>query len=146
MKKVLFILALLLTGCDQIGPKGPVGVTDPDQLIDLYKQYHADQDVKNMLRLYCWDGISSETKDRTIRGLKRAFGLGIKDIKLVGLPPEFLTRINKPVTVAGQTVSYNLTIEGQLDVLLDGNRGEAYLFGRKDGIYFISLQKNSLDE
>ncbi len=131
------VLLGLVAGCS--APKGPLGGDSPEHLLALTKQYHQSQDVKNMVRLYKTEGVSKQSREALEKRLGKYFEQSLQEASVAELPQAGRDIFNKEINSHGQTIKYNLEIEGQVTAAYAGSRQSSFLYGAESGRYFFAM-------
>lgn len=110
------------------------------ELVEAFRQAHDRRDMDAMLRLFCWDGVSQETRQITLDFLKQGFDEKIVSLKVTTeRPKEALDTFVK----GGVTYRYNLPVIAWLveenPPLTRGSfSGNYYPIGVQGGRYLIA--------
>jgi len=123
---------------------GPIGADSPEHLLELYQKYHSMNDKRNMLKLYNMEEVPPHIRKYELNKLTGDFKRKIIKAENTKLARDARDFFSKAHTVQGQTVQYNMPVEGQLTVDFAQNRTTSLLYGQKDGKYFFAVQKNVL--
>jgi hypothetical protein len=111
------------------------------ELIDGYRRAHEARDLRAMLKLFCWDGVTPEIKKVTENGVKEMFEEKLLSIRMTTEHPK--GRMNRYIR-SGVSYGLNLPVVRELVVETPSLPKAApersyYPVGIKDGRYLISL-------
>lgn len=144
MKKylILVLMVFVCAGCFATGPKG---AESPEQLLELYKTYHAKGDINNLMRLYYAGDVTGFVKRSQEEAVQSSFKQKIVDAWVDEFSDETKAEIYKSLYVNGQTITFSLPFEGQIVVKLDSAGGngletEMLMYGEMDDRYYFCMQ------
>ena len=131
-------LALGLLACG--GPAQPP--TSPQALADAFQEAHEDADIVALSRLVYWDQVDERTRASFEKHSSADFGLEIAE--LAWEPVDSGMKLE--YTLEGVTYRPNLEPVGRLRIQfepgeaggLPTTRSASYLFGIRDGVYWIA--------
>ena len=132
-----WLIGLGLLAC---GPPEPP--RSPEALADAFREAHEDSDLVALSRLVYWEQVDARTRSSFEKQSSADFGLEISDLVVEPVDPD----MKLEYTLEGVTYRPNLDPVGRLRVEFepgeaDGmptTRSTSYLFGTRDGVYWIA--------